>query len=152
MSDNFDELELLKLYGRVRRQLNLKATHLLRPLGIGTKQALVLRELLPVKWLCLSELARQTHTDPGATGKIVDSLIRKGWVKRTDHPGDRRRWAVSLTAEGARAAHKLNALYRRVAGAFCAPLSLRQKRVLHEQLRQISERLEKRIEELKEES
>src|SRR5262245_34884382 len=100
MSNNVDDYAVLQLFGKIRRQLKLVANQALRPLGIGTKQALILRELRLQKSASPSELSRITDTDPAATGKIIDTLIKRNWVERVDHPEDRRQWRILLTEEG----------------------------------------------------
>src|SRR4051794_18952810 len=124
---NIDELSILTLFGKTRRLLNLKAVQAMRPFGIGPKQAILLRELRTLKTSCLSDLARATLTDPAATGKIIDSLIKKNWIQRVDDPQDRRRWQVLLTDEGIEATLKLENIFKALAKEICIPLSTSQK-------------------------
>jgi DNA-binding MarR family transcriptional regulator len=51
--------------------------------------------------LSLSDLASETGLSPGAESQLVDKLVRDGLVRRTEHPDDRRRKQVALTARGA---------------------------------------------------
>lgn len=133
MSSNALEFELLVAFGKIRRRLNLIATQALKPLGIGPKQALLLRALQEAKGaLSLSEMAESTLTDPAATGRAIESLLKKGWVKQTDDPDDKRRWLVSLTKEGRKITGEVEAIYRVVAKEFCRPLSGKQKESLKE--------------------
>jgi DNA-binding MarR family transcriptional regulator len=150
MSNTIEDLSLLMAFGKIRRQLNLKATHALKPMGIGPKQAMFLRELRTLKTSSLSELARLTETDPGATGKIIGTLIKKGWVKQTDHPEDRRQWLVSLTKDGIKATKELDGIFQRLAKEFCKPLPAREKESLFNHFSAISTHLETCLETVKE--
>ncbi len=136
-----DDLALLLAFIKIRRQLNIRAVSLLKGPGIGPKQAILLRELLSLKKASLSTLARVTQTDPAATGKAVDGLIKKGWIERTDHPEDKRRWQVSLSKEGIAGARKIETLYHELAAEFCLPLLKSERKSLAVQFGKISEHL-----------
>lgn len=142
MSNMLSNMEVLSLFGKVRRQLNLLATFKFKPLGFGPKQAALIRRLAEVNSTCAMDLARATQTDPAATGRVIDGLINKGWIKRTDDPNDRRRWNVTLTAKGEKVAEELNGLYREISDEFCKRLSSRQKNEFHALLNQMSNHLE----------
>ena len=103
--------ELLDKFGRLRRKLNLRATLDLKPLGIGPKQALIIRELKRAEVSSLADLARSTATDPAALGRAIDTLIKKEWVAQREHPSDRRRWNVHLTKKGYSVAAKVDVIY-----------------------------------------
>ncbi len=47
------------------------------------------------------EVARRIRVSPSRASRIVDALVRAGYVKRRDGPTDRRVTLVSLTKEGA---------------------------------------------------
>lgn len=47
-----------------------------------------------------ADLARDLAHDKGATTRIVDTLVERGWVTRRRHPDDRRVVNLSLTADG----------------------------------------------------
>jgi len=138
-----DELALLVSFGRIRRQLNLKATQALKPFGLGPKQALVLREVRILTQASPMELARLTYTDPASTGKILESLVKKQWLKRTNHPEDRRCYHVMLTAKGLKTIQKVETAYRKLAKEFCEPLDENQKNVFYKMFIEISNHLEK---------
>jgi DNA-binding MarR family transcriptional regulator len=135
-TNNSDDLDLsiLMLFAKVRRKLNLKYSQAVKHLGIGPKQAAILRELIVLKSASHNEIALLTQTDPAETGKVIETLIKKRWVKRTDHPQDRRRWQVSLTDTGTNAAQKIHEIHRRLAKEFCKPLTTRGKESFLQQL------------------
>lgn len=142
MSIKVDELSILQQFIKIRRQLNLIATQVLKPLGIGPKQAVLLTELKKLKVAKLSELAKVTQTDPTATGKSLNTLIKKQWIKKIDDPHDQRCWKVSLNASGIKVTQQLNEFYEMMAAHFCKPLSLEEKILLNKQFTEISNFLE----------
>ena len=152
MSTTSDNLSTLYLFGKVRRQLNLMAVSALRPFEIGPKQAVLLREIRSQKAASLADLARLTHTDPGSTGKIIETLERRKWVKRSEDSTDRRRYLVSLTQEGIQAAQRLETVYRGIAKELCGPLSVSEKSAFVDALTKIFSSLERMLENPQEKS
>lgn len=139
------ETALLTLFGRIRRLLNVRATQALKPFGIGTKQALLLRQMRDSGFSTPIELARQTVTDPTSTGKIIESLIRKKWVQKTDHPNDRRSWRVSLTASGKKVVCEIDEVWNGLAAELSSTLSLSERRHLVRSFTKIAGSLESKL-------
>jgi DNA-binding MarR family transcriptional regulator len=52
-----------------------------------------------------AELARDLAHDKGATTRIIDTLVERGWVTRTRHADDRRVINLTLTDDGKAVAH-----------------------------------------------
>ena len=70
-----------------------------RALGVGPA------DLRCLDWLVdeprsASELARRVGLTPAATTSMIDRLERKGFVRRTSDPADRRRVLVEMTEQG----------------------------------------------------
>lgn len=143
MSNKMGELEVLILFGQLRRQVNLMATAKLRHLGVGPKQALLMSRLLEMKRALSIELARATQTDPAATGKVVDGLVRKGWANREHDSQDRRCWKVQLTSKGESIAREVRRVYQGIAKEFCKNLSSHEQDLFVKTLVKISSHLEK---------
>ncbi|HTL11148.1 MAG TPA: MarR family transcriptional regulator [Bdellovibrionota bacterium] len=152
MSTKSDDLKVLELWRKIRRQLNLRATHAVRPLGIGLKQAIFIKELMIQGACSATDLARLTDTDPAATGKVIETLRKKKWVSRTDDPSDRRRWKITLTAEGKTAAKQIDTTFKGVAQDFCSPLSARDREALIGLFTKISDHLQTSLDSAKEEA
>lgn len=53
--------------------------------------------------LTMAELADQLSLSPSGVTRLVDRLVRRGWVAREQPPGNRRTVCVVLTDEGLRA-------------------------------------------------
>jgi DNA-binding MarR family transcriptional regulator len=49
---------------------------------------------------CLQDLADALMLDKSTLSRIIDSLVRKGWVARDEDPANRRRSLLQLTPEG----------------------------------------------------
>lgn len=136
------ETGLLESLMRVRRLIYLQAVQSLKPLGIGPKQASLLRNmkrLAPA--CCLVDLSKATASDPAAVGRTVDGLTRKGWVKAGPASNDRRRREVSLTPDGRRMADRADEIFLQVDRAMAATLSVEDGRSLTHLLDSMAERL-----------
>ncbi len=134
-------IEILDSFGRFRRALNLRAVHALKPLGLGTKQAGVLKFLSRRGECSPAELARHTITDPAATGRIVEALIRAGSVAREEHPSDRRRWVLRLTPKGRAQAAQVERAYGALARSLAERMDPEERRRLVETLERLTEAL-----------
>ena len=136
------EAPLLESLMRVRRLIYLQAVHSLKPLGVGPKQASILRHMKRLTpSCCLVDLSKSTASDPAAVGRIVDGLVRKGWIKPAPASPDRRRREVSLTPEGRRMADRADAIFMQVDRVMAATLSIEDGRSLTHLLNSMAERL-----------
>jgi DNA-binding MarR family transcriptional regulator len=122
------DLKLLEKYGRLRRGLNLLATQVLRPLGMGPKQAAFLRHLSRQGKASLADLSKATLTDPAAAGRLVKVLQNRGVIERRDHPTDQRSWEVKLTSQGVRMVKEVEKAYEQLAERAVRPLSAAEKK------------------------
>jgi len=89
--------------GAVMRALRSAAAQAYAPLDLGTAQAKFLRYIGEEQGISQAELARATVTAPTLTGRALEPLIERGWVKRTRSEEDRREYVLELTAAGKRA-------------------------------------------------
>jgi DNA-binding MarR family transcriptional regulator len=75
----------------------------LQPFGLTHVQFVLTASLAwlgadgPVKQ---KQLAEHAGTDPMMTSQVVRTLVQRGLVERSPHPGDGRAWALSVTARG----------------------------------------------------
>jgi DNA-binding MarR family transcriptional regulator len=72
------------------------------PLDVGSAQAKFLRHIGDHSRISQAELARATGTAPTLTGRAVDALVERRWVRRTRSTADRREYTLELTAAGKR--------------------------------------------------
>ncbi len=80
----------------------VKESHrLFRPHGLSEAQFNVLNVLGPEPaGLSQRELSDYLVVDRSNITGLLDRMEKSGWVKRTDHPSDRRIYLVTLTAAG----------------------------------------------------
>ena len=89
---------------------------------VGSTQAKFLRHIGRNSRISQAELARATVTDPTLTGRILDTLVERGWVERTRSDVDRRQYVLELTASGQRARKRVDEARREVAERMVAAL------------------------------
>lgn len=128
---------LLETYGLIRRELNLRATGALRAMEIGPKQAIMLRYIQKNPKSSLAQLSRMTATDPAASGRAIDCLIKQGWITKEEHPSDRRRWVLVLTSEGRKKMSNVNKVYNSLAKVFLEALGPKEQEQFGKLLRKI---------------
>ncbi len=73
---------------------------LLRPLGVSSAGGLVLGQLRDHGAMSPSELGERLIVTRATVTGVVDSLERRGYVRRSPNPSDRRGIIVDLTPEG----------------------------------------------------
>jgi DNA-binding MarR family transcriptional regulator len=85
----------------------------LRPLEITWKQLFVLMSCAERSGgLCVSDIQGALSVDPGATTRLVSRLVRNGWIKKENSPGDKRKVHLVVTTLGTtkiKAARKVRA-------------------------------------------
>ena len=130
MSAKSIDFEVLLAYGRVKNKFTERCGVFTQELGLGTLQAGIVRRLGELHTASLADLARLMGVDPAAIGRANDTLMKKGWVLRVDHPTDHRRWQVSLSPKGQKLLKSVQASYMDMAGFFTAPLDAKDKKEL----------------------
>lgn len=90
----------------------------------------ILREMFEIRETAPSLLATSTGLTRGAISKLVDRLLQKGLVSRTESSEDHRFQTIKLTAAGRRLVPKLAALADQNDEEFFATLSLAEKEAL----------------------
>jgi len=106
-----------------------ESQRLFRPHGLTAAQFNVLSVLAAsAGGLSQRELGDILVVDRSNVTGLLDRLEKSGFVKRTDHPSDRRVYRVSLTAAGRKLWTKVQPRYLKVAGQVAAGLSEKQAR------------------------
>ncbi len=72
-------------------------------LEVGSAQAKFLRHIGGNSRISQADLARATATAPTLTGRALEPLVQRGWVRRKRNEDDRRQYVLELTAAGERA-------------------------------------------------
>ncbi len=82
------------------RSMSAVAEASLEGCGLGPSDFRVLEVLLHKGTLPVNTIGPKVNLTPGSISVAVDRLENKGFVKRNDHPDDRRVRLVELTAKG----------------------------------------------------
>lgn len=109
-------------------------------LGVSVAEWVVLREAFERTGVVPSNLADRLGMTRGAVSKIVDRLIDKGLVTRTQSQDDRRYQAIALTSAGKKLVPRLAALANENDAAFFGHLSTAERRSLENLMRDIVRR------------
>jgi MarR family transcriptional regulator, lower aerobic nicotinate degradation pathway regulator len=137
---------------RVAQELAESSGFLLARLGMDVKAKAIARveqagyELYDYSVLAiLAEGDRETQSaiadalglDPSRLVALLDSLEKRGLVIRQRDPNDRRRYVISITADGKRVHADLRELTREVEAQFFAPLDPESRKLFHALLMQL---------------
>jgi DNA-binding MarR family transcriptional regulator len=98
-----DSHEFYERLGAVMRCLRSVAAQAYATFEVGTAQAKFLRHIGRHSTLSQADLARATDTAPTLTGRALETLVERGWVRRKRSVEDRRQYVLELTASGQRA-------------------------------------------------
>lgn len=79
----------------------------LEPIGLTTSQAEVLRVLYDYAPLSLIELGDRLVCETGSPSRLVNTLVEKSFVKRTQAERDRRMVTLSLSTTGKQLAEQI---------------------------------------------
>jgi DNA-binding MarR family transcriptional regulator len=108
--------------GTLSRCLRSLAAEAYAEHGIGSTQAKFLRHIGAHPRLSQADLARATQTDPGLTGRALETLVERGWVRRTRSTEDARQYVLDLSASGKRACDRVEREREAIAARVVAAL------------------------------
>ncbi len=94
--------EFFEGFSALARCLRTVAAQAYAKFEVGSAQAKFLRHIGKHSRISQAELARATATAPTLTGRALEPLIKRGWVRRKRSEEDRREYLVELTASGQR--------------------------------------------------
>lgn len=83
-------------------------------IDVGSAQAKFLRHIGKNSRISQADLARATDTAPTLTGRGLEPLIKRGWVRRKRSEEDRREYILELTPAGQRARERVEKARGRV--------------------------------------
>lgn len=110
----------------------------LEPLGLRPPHFGVMRLIATDAGLTQQELAERSLIDPSSMVAVVDELEELGYAERQSHPGDRRKHAIHLTAEGKRMLDRAQAVAMETAQEILAPLDTGEVQELRRLLRKLA--------------
>jgi DNA-binding MarR family transcriptional regulator len=98
-----ERAEFVESFRNMNRFLKAVAARAYAALEVGSTQAMFLRHIGKDSRISQADLARATETAPTLTGRAIESLVERGWVRRKRSEEDRRQYVLELTAAGHRA-------------------------------------------------
>ncbi|HEY2517972.1 MAG TPA: MarR family winged helix-turn-helix transcriptional regulator [Polyangiaceae bacterium] len=104
-----DSHAFFESFTSVMRRIRAVAAQAYATLEIGTAQAKILRHIGRNSRISQADLARATDTAPTLTGRAVEPLVERGWVRRKRSDEDRRQYVLELTAAGQRMRERVEA-------------------------------------------
>jgi len=110
----------------------------LEPLGLRPPHFGVMTLIDAESGLTQQELAERSLIDPSSMVAVVDELEELGYAERQTHPGDRRKHAVHLTAEGNRILGRARTAAMNTAKDVLAPLDADEVETLRQLLRKLA--------------
>ena len=94
--------EFLETYGKLKRALSAAAAREYAQIELGSTQVRFLKQISRSPGISQAELARATDTDPALTGRGLQTLIEREWVRRVRSATDKRAYVLELSAAGKR--------------------------------------------------
>lgn len=125
MKPRRDPTEFMQTFSTLKKAISTFATQLYAQESLGPTQVVFLREISGKPGISQAELARATSTDPALTGRVLQSLIDRGWILRQRSETDRRGYTLELAAEGRRAVTRLEKVRARAAAQLGSALDAR---------------------------
>lgn len=138
-------LEILAAFIKLRRSLSLAHVQCTKPLGLGSKQAHLLRVLHACGPCSAGSLARATVSDPAAIHRAVGVLVKKGLVLRTADSKDGRRCSLRLSAAGETMALEVLKRTERLAQDAFSALDETRRALFLEDLRAVAAHVDARL-------
>jgi DNA-binding MarR family transcriptional regulator len=108
--------------------------------GVTVAEWVILREMFDGDITSPSVLAKKTGLTRGAVSKLIDRLLHKKLVTRTEAVGDRRFQDIALTAEGRAIVPRLAVIADQNDEEFFRHLSARERESLVATLRKLGSR------------
>ena len=119
--------EFLDTYARLKRSLAALTAREYAQLELGSAQVRFLQQIARSPSISQAELARATETDPALTGRALQTLIKRGWVRRVRSATDKRAYVLQLGAGGKRIMARVEAVRSELAEQVTASLDDRDR-------------------------
>ncbi len=120
-----DPIAFIEKFGALWRCLMSVSDEAYTPEKLWSTQARILRYVGQHRGISQAELARATETAPTLTGRLLQTLLQRGLVKRTRSKEDKREYLLTLGADGQRMRRRVDAARLRFAARVVAVLDER---------------------------
>lgn len=125
---------------RVAHALEHGFTELMAQEGVTVRQFGILAHAAQADGLASAELARRLDVTPQSMGDQVETLCRRGLLRRDPHPGAGRPIGIHITSDGLAVLGRAGALAARYEETTMGHLSPEQRARLGEDLREVLRR------------
>lgn len=125
MAPKREATKFIETYRALKRALDAYSAQAYAGLDLGTTQGHFVRHLGQQPRCSQAELSRATGADPALTGRVLRSLIERGWVVRTRSEEDRREYLLELTPAGRRLLKRLELVREKLVASVVEPLETR---------------------------
>jgi MarR family multiple antibiotic resistance transcriptional regulator len=126
----------------VGRHVRYFSTHKIKRYGLSTQSWLILTVIGRFAPISPSELADRTSVRRDRISRILDLLVKQGFVARHLSNRDRRRLALTLTAKGRKVCDKLEIVARQIEVEVSRRLTKLQRKALSDILSTIEAELD----------
>jgi MarR family transcriptional regulator for hemolysin len=106
-------------------------------LDITIDQWLILKTLQENRGISQNELAATVFKDVASITRIAELLVKKGYLKRDFHPTDRRRFELTVTAEGLEMINRLKPVVKTYRNAGLKGVNVKEIGQLNQTLKKI---------------
>jgi DNA-binding MarR family transcriptional regulator len=120
--------QVMETFSALTRAVRAAAAQTYATFEVGSTQAKFVRHIGRQSRLSQADLARATASDPTLTGRVLETLIERGWVRRERSRDDRRQYVLELSASGRRACKRVEAARHQIARRMLAALDDRDVR------------------------
>jgi DNA-binding MarR family transcriptional regulator len=131
------------LVAAVRRRLKQAVATLVREHRLSPQQFWTVVAIAREPGLSLGELALRRRMDEPTACRVVETLVRRGLVRKAPDPGDQRRLCLALTPAGAGLARTLLPLASAIGAAVEAGLSRAEREAVVSGLRKVLSNLDR---------
>ncbi len=97
-----DRREFFERFTETFKRIRSVASEEYAAFEVGSNQAKFLRHIGRNSRISQADLARATDTAQTLTGRALETLVERGWVRRKRSEEDRRQYMLELTASGQR--------------------------------------------------
>lgn len=115
------------LLRRAHQRATALFTEIMTPFGLTPTQFAALAKIYDQGEVSQNQLGRLTAMDPATSQGVARRLIEQGLIVRRDDDEDRRRFQLSLTAEGRRLIEAAMAMGLKVSATTLDPLTPRER-------------------------
>ena len=137
-----NEVPTSTLLAALGRDATARVRRAMGPLGLGGQQFLVLSQLRVLGEVSQAELADAAGIDRSNLATIASDLCDRGFIVRSRHERDRRRYVLRLSAAGERLLRRSDAAIDAAENDLLSPLNKAQRDQLHALLRVLADGVE----------